>query len=137
MVFSICWHIDFKASAFFLFLFFWRSAVTSSFLFKSKDSSRCDTTLVLKKWLCTHLRRADIKLVNALTPVLWLAASAMIVSSSVKSISVFEEFFNVLLIPNHPFLNSAARLGCLINFQQVIVQTYVPSSIIWLVESKK
>ena len=115
MVFSICWHIDFKASAFFLFLLFWRSTVTSSFLFlffKSKDSSRCDTTLILKKWLCTHLRRADIELMNALTPFLWLAASALMVSSSVKSISVFEKFFNDLLIPNRPFLNSAARLGC-------------------------
>ena len=64
---------------------------------------KCDSAL-----LCF----ADIEFVKEDIPIRWLAASAFMVCSSVRSIGEDENDFSVLFKANQPFLKSSYISGC-------------------------
>ena len=69
-------------------------------------------TDIHKKRGSVHCCLADTELVNDDIPVLWFAASALMVCSSVKSMGLLENDLEVPLMPNIPFLNFSNSSGC-------------------------
>ena len=89
-----------------------RLSVISPFFIRFKSSFRCNMIVVLKKWDSVQPWRADIELVMEAIPVLWLAASALTVCSTLKLMGFPEKGFVVLLILNIKSWYSRKVSGC-------------------------
>ena len=85
----------------------YRSLKTSSLVVISSLLRTSERTSILTKWLSAHRCLAAIEFVKYEVPVFWLAVTALIVCSNVKSIESLEISFLVFLIPKQPLLNSS------------------------------
>ena len=98
-------------SLYFFILFGFRSIDISSFLINFRSSYRCEIILSLIIITLSPSLASRNRILYCTYPIFWLAASALVVCSNVRSTGNLENSFLVAFNGKHPFMKSLCISG--------------------------